>query len=117
MQTSVRRKVSAWLLLSVFVPMTMLTALHRHQMVTGAAVACVDCAHHVHHGGHLSAGGTSIDDCLLCQLSTTPYTEGVAEELHFYTFTNIVSASWSIARLHSRSVLQRSTRAPPVVVF
>ena len=81
-----RRKVSAWLLLSVFVPMTMLTALHRHQMVTGAAVACVDCAHHVHHGGHLSAGGTSIDDCLLCQLSTTPYTEGVAEELHFYTF-------------------------------
>ena len=115
MQTSVKRNLSAWLLLSVFVPMTMLTALHRHQVVADAAVACVDCVHHVHHSGHLSAGGTSIDDCLLCQLSTTPYTESVAEELHFYTFTNIVSASWSIGQLPSRSLLHQSSRAPPVV--
>ena len=115
MQIRVKRSLSAWLLLSVFVPMLMLTTLHRHHVATDTVVTCVDCIHHVHHSGHISEGGTSIDDCLLCQLSTTPYTESVTAELHFYTFTNTVKNFWSVGQLPCRQILHYSTRAPPVV--
>ena len=113
MQTSMRRKVSAWLLLSVFVPMMMLTALHHHQMVTGAAVECVDCSHHVHHGGHLSAGGTSIDDCLLCQFLTLNYIAAAAVALAPAASNVSAMIRRQANALRNRIGGSRDSRAPP----
>ena len=64
----------AWLLLSVFVSMVLLSGLHRHEAVASAAVDCVECAHHVHHSGHFTTSIDHMDDCLLCQFLHLVYT-------------------------------------------
>lgn len=110
-----KRRLASWLLLSVFVPMMVLTSLHRHHVATDTAVACVDCAHHVHHSGHLTVGDTSIDNCLLCQFSGTPYVGDDAAEQAFLPSINTVSQLWRTASLPAIEVLQKSSRAPPVV--
>ena len=64
----------AWLLLSVFVSMMLLSGLHRHEAVASVAVDCVDCAHHVHHSGHITSLADHMADCLLCQFLSLVYT-------------------------------------------
>ena len=64
----------AWLLLSVFVSMVLLSGMHRHEAVASAAVDCVECAHHVHHSGHFTTSVDHMDDCLLCQFLHLVYT-------------------------------------------
>lgn len=53
MKAKTKRTRSAWLLLSVFVSMMMLSALHRHETAPVVGITCADCVHHVHHG-HLT---------------------------------------------------------------
>ena len=64
----------AWLLLSVFVSMLLLSGLHRHEAVASAAVNCTECANHVHHSGHFTTSVEHPDDCLLCQFLHLVYT-------------------------------------------
>ena len=64
----------AWLLLSVFVSMLLLSGLHRHKAVASAAVDCTECAHHVHHSGHFTTSVDHVGDCLLCQFLHLVYT-------------------------------------------
>lgn len=71
----------AWLLLSVFVSMLLLSGAHRHEVVASAAVDCVDCAHHVHHSGHFSASVNHVDNCLLCQFLHLVYSVAAATVL------------------------------------
>ncbi|MBR3726630.1 MAG: hypothetical protein IKN21_03395 [Prevotella sp.] len=68
-----KRRLSAWLLLSVFVPMLTLTLLHHHEVVEVEDVACDDCAHHVRHGGHFSVGFSSFENCLICEFASQTY--------------------------------------------
>ena len=64
----------AWLLLSVFVSMLLLSGLHRHEAVASAEADCIECAHHVHHSGHFTTSIDHMDDCLLCQFLHLVYT-------------------------------------------
>lgn len=68
-----RRIGIAWLLMSVFVSMQLLSGVHRHEAVASVAIDCVDCAHHVHHS-HYAASADHLDDCLLCQFLHFVYT-------------------------------------------
>ena len=113
MQIRQRRRISSWVILAVFVPMLLLTSFHRHHPMAEGQEECMECAHHVHHSSHVSAGGTTIDACLLCQLSSTPYTVSVT--------TETIDCQWSTVDYQPRNealvcqtVLQRSSRAPPV---
>lgn len=64
----------AWLQLSVFVSMLLLSGVHRHEVVISTATDCVDCAHHVHHSGYVTTLADHMDDCLLCQFLHLVYT-------------------------------------------
>ena len=65
----------SWLLLLVYLPMLLAVTFHHHgeAQVTHADFYCADCAHHVHHDGHLTALQNTMHDCVLCQLQSTPY--------------------------------------------
>ena len=67
-----RRKISASVLLAVFLPMLLLTSLHVHHEQLSQEFACVECTHHMPHAGHLTAAQASFDDCLLCQICHVP---------------------------------------------
>ena len=64
--------VPAWVLLSVWMPMLLISALHIHSDVQ-PAVDCNQCVQHVHHSGHITQGGSSIDDCVICHILHQPF--------------------------------------------
>ena len=69
MKTGLKRHISAWLLLAVFVPMLVLTALHTHAVASSVSDECVECVNHQPHSGHLTATTQTLTDCVLayCQ--------------------------------------------------
>ena len=64
-----RRQISAWILLAVFLPMLVLSSLHIHEISQTTDTECTDCVHHNCHG-HLTATATWAHDCVLCQFLT-----------------------------------------------
>lgn len=114
MGISMKRGISAWLLLLVYVPMMVIASLHIHAYESSAVGECEQCLHHIHHGGHLNAYSNSINDCVLCQFASLPYIASTA-----ILFTTIAIASRivyanSADSLHIGVCNVLSTRAPPI---
>jgi hypothetical protein len=111
-----KRIGAAWLLLSIYVSMQLLSGIHRHEVVASAAVDCMECAHHVHHSGHLAASVDHVDDCLLCQFLHLVYTVAAVTVL----VPLIVSTESRRFFLNSRMTQEESsvfyTRGPPFVL-
>ena len=64
-----KRYISAWVLLAVFVPMVLLSSLHTHDLESVAQDDCKECvAHHCH--GHFVELTTTLHACVLCQFQT-----------------------------------------------
>ena len=64
-----KRRISAWVLLAVFVPMVLLSSLHLHESGLTADDGCTECVHH-QCGGHLGEQTASFHACVLCQFLT-----------------------------------------------
>ena len=109
------RRISAWLLLSVFLPMLLLSSLHVHENAPVSS-GCSECVNHIPHHGHLSLDTIHLDDCVLCQFATLPFL--VAATVFF------VAVSWGFhlafvepsARLQFTVCRHYSPRAPPVFI-
>ena len=63
-----RRTRFAWLLMLVYVPMLLAITFHHHSAEEGQTTYCYECAHHIHHDGHLTAQHSFMHECVLCQL-------------------------------------------------
>lgn len=72
MSTKTKRRFSAWLLLSVFMPMLLFSSLHVHQQ-TASQQDCTECVNHVPHGGHLSFNTLDVHDCVLCKFTSLSF--------------------------------------------
>ena len=106
----------AWALLSVFVPMMMLSAMHIHQPAVDETASCVECAHHVNHPGHFTSAVEHLDDCVLCQFLSLVYTPAaVIQAVTFVALTTMVSLS-SISAVCSKVYHSQSPRAPPFML-
>lgn len=106
------RVIKAWVLLSVFISMMALSALHRHEAVADTAFDCTECAHHVHHS-HLTAGFSSIHDCLLCQFLTLNYIAAAAVALALTAPNVSATIRRNANALRNRTGGCRAPRAPP----
>lgn len=98
-----RIQIARWLL-TIFVPMLVLTALHRHEAVAAEHVSCEACVHHIPHGGHLTATDYSVHDCVVCQLAGLPFMAAAV-------VTAVVLTTASITRLPRERVLLMNGRA------
>lgn len=67
-----RERISAWIMLSVFVPMVLLSCLHIHT-VPSVSIDCDECVEHVHHAGHITRYDAHVDDCVLCRFLSLRY--------------------------------------------
>lgn len=60
-----REHISAWILLSVFLPMVLLSSLHVHPELVPDGESCHECVTHAVHNGHIMAAKATVD-CPLC---------------------------------------------------
>ena len=113
MKTGLKRHISAWLLLAVFVPMLVLTALHTHAVASSVSDECVECVNHQPHSGHLTATTQTLTDCVLCQFRTLPALE--AQTTSFSLFIPAVQLHYVLADqpVVCMNVDSLRSRAPP----
>ncbi len=109
-----KRQMAAWILLAVFLPMLILSALHIHQAPSAEEDSCTACTkHHCH--GHLAPQTASFHQCVLCQfLSLTFVTAAISVVVCFHPKSKINFAQYCQAtRLTYCGLI--SLRAPPAV--
>lgn len=76
-----RRSVMAIILLMVMMMQMGIKTFHQHHRAESARIVCSDCDHHKVHQGHVASWDGTSDNCTLCQLLTTPFTECPAVRL------------------------------------
>ena len=109
-----KRRLSAWVLLSVFVPMLALSLVHHHESVSSEDVECMDCAHQVRHSGHFSVGSVSVDNCLICQLVSLPYVKATDMVLRLSQPKSETAVKAVVQPLQRVALAYLSPRAPPL---
>lgn len=90
------------------------SALHVHGDVRLGAEECYQCSHHLHHSGHLSEGGISLHDCVLCQFVSTPYIAAVVLAFVPLLYVCVQRQSLSNPSLCRKAWDIVLLRAPPV---
>lgn len=109
-----KRQRMARVLLTVFLTMLMVTTFHHHGLSQHATV-CKDCATHQMHSAHLTVADLTLDDCLLCQLCSTPYLSADIQSRVFqYILLTPTHALNTAIRPQSDKVYY-SLRAPPAI--
>jgi len=83
MNVTTKRQFASRLLLAVFLPMLLLSALHLHQPSASALTSCTECVQH-HCSGHLAQQSGCVHDCVLCQFLTLPLLAVVGVTLLIY---------------------------------
>ena len=108
-----RRQLFARILLSVFVPMMMLSAVHVHE--EASSLECEQCAQHVSHAGHLSAGSSHTYNCVLCQFLTLPFVPAVVVGSIFLFTIHQISRQWLVRYAPCSVIISHSQRGPPAL--
>lgn len=103
---------SAWLLLSVFIPMVLLSSLHVHPELAGNNEPCHECIDHTVHNGHITAIKATVD-CPLCAFQSSVY-QGEAEVVvHISQQVCHVETVWTTPALFMGHASIKQSRAPP----
>ena len=67
-----RQRLFAWIILSVYVPMVLLSSLHFHALCDYSDVVDCDLCHTaVHHSGHITNSLQQHDECCSCRFLST----------------------------------------------
>lgn len=114
MDITTRRRISARILLMVFLSIQVLAILHIHEDMGDVSI-CHDCVTHVHHNGHLTNASLSLDNCLICQFLSLPFAVATSLLLiaSFYTETTLFIRF--AERLHNTVAQYVYLRAPPII--
>lgn len=110
-----KRTWAARLLLSVFLPILVLSSLHVHEYAAGGVGDCYECTNHLPHSGHISLQTASFHDCVLCQFTTLPFVMAGAVILVMTVSAQSVILINSSAQCLSTAHNVKSLRAPPVI--
>lgn len=108
-----KRQLYAWLLLSVFVPMMAVAALHVHDYGNTPDTECSACVHHQAHAGHLISAPGHIHDCVLCQLMSTAFLVATFALLPILVTQQHVLIPSLGAQLPCSTIQVHGSRAPP----
>lgn len=50
-------------------------SFHQHHYAENVTITCDDCDHHKVHSGHLLSWNGESNDCVVCHILSTPFTE------------------------------------------
>lgn len=110
---SLRRNISANVLLSIVLSIVFLAPFHHHQQPLLQEISCDDCTHHQPHPGHLSEKpGT--DECVICQLLAQVYVPTAGPVVSDLFLDCITTVSDFCGDVILPFTSPSSPRAPPV---
>ena len=106
----IRRRINAWILLGLFIPLMMTASLHRHEVVGEQETLCEACVH------HLASGVYCLVECVFCQVLTYHFLkESVCSVIAFIALVFMVRPMAKC--LYAFSPIQyHSSRAPPYIL-
>ena len=111
-----RRRINAWILLGLFVPMLMATSLHRHEIVGEQETLCEACVHHQAHSGHLSSGFSCVMECVFCQFLTFHFIKAALFTVAVFVALTCVLRPQKSRLYAFTPVFYKSSRAPPFIL-
>ncbi len=117
MRIAKKRQIAAMILLSIFIPMMVIMYTHVHQEEPVTNGVCTLCMHHIHHAGHLSSQGTTVHDCLICQLLSMPFVLPALAILASYIILTVRIRRQTILFMPVLRISNKSPRAPPVYLY
>lgn len=103
---------SAWMLLSVFIPMVILSSLHVHSTLPGDGEPCHECIEHTVHNGHITAVKATVD-CPLCAFQSNVYQDAQETEPHYSQHVVRLIMDSAVPAIVIGTVTARLSRAPP----
>ena len=112
MNVPAKRQISAWLLLSVYLPMLLLSSLHIHDSGVEREATCHECVQHQCHG-HLSQFSGDLHQCVLCQILTLTYVATAAGAMLFLLPKRLVGYARFSQATCLRSCHSVRLRGPP----
>ena len=116
MKVTIRRQISAYVLLAVFLPMLVLSSLHIHESAENAEASCTECVHH-HCGGHLTQMTKHMHECVLCQFLTLPMLVAAAVLLAVVLNKGLRLYALNRCRIVTVTCGVISLRGPPVCLI
>ena len=108
-----KRRVAAWVLLAVFLPMLLLASAHRHEPQASHDVTCYACLHHLPHSGHLSANSATGLSCVLCHFLSLSYVAAIVLAAIVFLGTSLPLAVRQAPAGTSASHASITLRGPP----
>lgn len=115
MKETFRRSFAAWLLLSAYVPLLLLSALHIHPCEAAEGDDCALCAQHVDHPAHFTTARSGLHDCALCYFLRLSYTAAALAVLTVIPPRRFTPHVVRVEAAVYRTVNRASLRAPPFV--
>lgn len=114
MNIKMKRRFSAWILLSVLLPMLLVSSLHVHKQMP-ASQYCTECVNHTPHNGHISLDTFTVHECVLCQFVQLSYLKAVVWLVVMTAVLKVFVASFCPSAVSVVAVRVLSLRAPPFV--
>ncbi|MBO4564631.1 MAG: hypothetical protein J5720_04290 [Bacteroidaceae bacterium] len=115
MNIKTRRRISAWLLLSVFLPMLLLSSLHVHDEALGSC-GCDKCVNHLLHSGHIAPDNVHQHDCVLCLFASLTFVAAVGVGIASIVSRHVAAIVPPSVRLQFAVCRHHSPRAPPFLI-
>ncbi|MBQ9555914.1 MAG: hypothetical protein IJV05_06795 [Muribaculaceae bacterium] len=103
---------SAWVLLSVFIPMVLLSSLHVHPELLVDGQPCHECIDHTVHNGHIAAIKASVD-CPLCAFQSNAYQPEDEVQIHYSQPCCRVKTYRAVPLTVAGFQSMKQSRAPP----
>lgn len=105
---------SGWVLLSVFVPMVLLSSLHVHsEWNYMSETTCHECLAHAVHNGHIDALKAHVD-CPLCAFQSNVYQGEDATLTSCFQEAIELEMNCAVPTTVTGNISTKQTRAPPV---
>lgn len=111
-----RKRINAWILLGLFIPLMMTASLHRHEVVGEQETLCESCIHHQAHSGHLASGFSCGIECIFCQFLTFSFIKATAICVAVLTMLGVVMRRTDDHPYAYLPVSYKSSRAPPYIL-
>ena len=113
MKLDTRRLWVGRLLLMVYLSILSASVFHMHKH-GGEDFVCQDCTSHVQHSGHITEGGVSLGDCVLCSFLSISYL--AAEVLALATIALVLHRDFveQTVRVICRTKCTILLRGPPL---